>query len=111
MSETLSVFQWSILALAALCIGMSKNRCSGNNAPHRALYGNGFRSQGINWCNSANALHGRHHGCGLLQAHSRLEDCGKPTRPAARVKALNQAQTAIWVSPPAARVLAPSRTH
>ena len=34
-----------------------------------------------------------------------------PTRPAARVKALNQAQTAIWVNPPAARVLAPSRTH
>ena len=34
-----------------------------------------------------------------------------PTRPAARVKALNQAQTAIWVTPPAARVLAPSRTH
>ena len=24
-----------------------KNRCSGNDAPHRALYGNGFRSQGI----------------------------------------------------------------
>lgn len=34
-----------------------------------------------------------------------------PTRPAARAKALNQAQTAIWVTPPAARVLAPSRTH
>lgn len=34
-----------------------KNRYSGNDAPHRALHGNGFWSQGINWCNSANALH------------------------------------------------------
>ena len=34
-----------------------------------------------------------------------------PIRLAAGVKALNQAQTAIWVTPPAARVLAPSRTH
>ena len=29
MSETLSVFQWSILALAALCIGMSKTGVQG----------------------------------------------------------------------------------
>ena len=29
MSETLSVFQWSILALAALCIGMSKTGIQG----------------------------------------------------------------------------------
>ena len=34
-----------------------KNRCAGNDAPYRALHGNGFWSQGINWCNSANALH------------------------------------------------------
>lgn len=27
MLETLSVFQWSILALAALCIGMQKPVC------------------------------------------------------------------------------------
>lgn len=29
MLETLSVFQWSILALAALCIGMSKTGVQG----------------------------------------------------------------------------------
>ena len=29
MSETLSVFQWSILTLAALCIGMSKTGVQG----------------------------------------------------------------------------------
>lgn len=29
MTETLSVFQWSILALAALCIGMSKTGVQG----------------------------------------------------------------------------------
>lgn len=54
-----------------------KNRCAGNDAPYRALHGNGFRSQGINRRYPADALHGRHHGCSLLQAHSRLEDCGK----------------------------------
>ena len=30
MLETLSVFQWSILALAALCIGMSKTGVQGH---------------------------------------------------------------------------------
>ena len=29
MIETLSVFQWSVLALAALCIGMSKTGVQG----------------------------------------------------------------------------------
>ena len=36
MSETLSVFQWSILALAALCIGMSKpvfRECCSSSCP------------------------------------------------------------------------------
>ena len=26
-----------------------ENRCAGNDAPYRALHGNGFWSQGINW--------------------------------------------------------------
>lgn len=39
MLETLSVFQWSILALAALCIGMSKTS-PGNR--HRSLARNPY---------------------------------------------------------------------
>ena len=49
MSETLSVFQWSILALAALCIGMSKTGVQGMMllvVPYMAM---AFKRKAVRW--------------------------------------------------------------